>query len=97
MFIYLILEIIGFILGGDASTASLASSQSAELHVNSYDHLSNQDSQSEDREDGRNLNTYDKVYVAKGKEGFRRGRIDYNSLGVLRTKPGFFLILYRLL
>ncbi|PKY51099.1 adenosine deaminase/editase [Rhizophagus irregularis] len=73
---------------GDASTTSLASIQPAELHVNSYDHLSSQDSQSEDREDGKNLNTYDKVYVAKGKEGFRRGRLDYNSLGVLRTKPG---------
>ncbi|GBC06088.1 hypothetical protein RclHR1_06610011 [Rhizophagus clarus] len=73
---------------GDASTTSLASSQSAEIHINSYGHLSNQDSQNEDHEDGGNLNTCDKVCVVKGKEGFRRGRIDYNSLGVLRTKPG---------
>jgi hypothetical protein len=73
-------------LGGDASTTSLASSQSAEsaeIYVNSYDYLS----------DDKNLSTHDKVYVANGREGFRRGRIDYNSLGVLRTKPGLFLLI----
>jgi hypothetical protein len=28
------------------------------------------------------------IQVKFGKDGFRRGRIDYNSTGVLRTKPG---------
>ncbi|RIA92541.1 adenosine deaminase/editase [Glomus cerebriforme] len=72
---------------GDASTTSLASNQSDGLYMNSYDHLSRQ---IDDRENDRNLNICDKVYVANGKKGFRRGRIDYNSLGVLRTKPGRF-------
>ncbi|CAG8707146.1 10567_t:CDS:2, partial [Funneliformis caledonium] len=76
---------------GDASTTSLASNQSledAELYMNSYNHLSQPIPQNYDREINKNLNTHDKVYVAKGREGFRKGRIDYDSLGVLRTKPG---------
>ncbi|CAI2201086.1 15072_t:CDS:2, partial [Funneliformis geosporum] len=73
---------------GDASTISLASNQSledVELYMNSYNHLSQQISQNYDREVNKNLNMHDKIYVAKGREGFR---IDYDSLGVLRTKPG---------
>lgn len=28
------------------------------------------------------------IQVKFGKDGFRRGRMDYKSTGVLRTKPG---------
>ncbi|CAG8821367.1 16399_t:CDS:2, partial [Racocetra persica] len=76
---------------GDASVTSTALNQSpkeAELYINSYS--SNIDSQNCDtvREDQISDDSNSKVKVFKMKDGFRRGRIDYESFGVLRTKPG---------
>ncbi|CAG8603159.1 2044_t:CDS:10 [Acaulospora morrowiae] len=72
---------------GDASTKSLALHQSpeeAELYASSYSDL--RDSSHEINREKEKLNE-NEIMVLKGKDGFRRGRIDYDSYGVLRTKP----------
>ncbi|CAG8444980.1 4655_t:CDS:10 [Scutellospora calospora] len=67
---------------GDASVTSTTLNQppeEAELYNNSYNR--NIDSQNQIFNDCE-------VKVYNMKDGFRRGRIDYESFGVLRTKPG---------
>ncbi|CAG8606159.1 5222_t:CDS:2 [Dentiscutata heterogama] len=75
---------------GDASTTSIALNQSpedAELYINSYN--INIDSQNYDiMKRNQTSECNDKIEVSKMKDGFRRGRVDYGSFGVLRTKPG---------
>ncbi|KAF0516449.1 adenosine deaminase/editase [Gigaspora margarita] len=73
---------------GDASMTSTALNQSpedAKLYINSYNN--NIDSQNYDIMT-RNQTSDCNIEVSKMKDGFRRGRIDYGSFGVLRTKPG---------
>ncbi|CAG8542242.1 adenosine deaminase/editase [Gigaspora rosea] len=73
---------------GDASMTSIALNQSpedAKLYINSYNN--NIDSQNYDIMT-RNKTSDCNIEVSKMKDGFRRGRIDYGSFGVLRTKPG---------
>ncbi|CAG8715044.1 2795_t:CDS:2, partial [Racocetra fulgida] len=75
------------VLAGIVATALNQSPKDAELYINSYS--SNIDSQNCDTVRGDQISddSNSKVKVFKMKDGFRRGRIDYESFGVLRTKP----------
>ncbi|RHZ47265.1 hypothetical protein Glove_586g32 [Diversispora epigaea] len=77
---------------GDASISNLALQQSpedAEIYMNSYSesYESHQNIDCNNNNIDKTTNKF-KIEVVKIKDGFRKGRIDYNSYGVLRTKPG---------
>ncbi|CAG8504322.1 7537_t:CDS:10 [Paraglomus occultum] len=74
--------------GGDASTLSLAqiqSSDDAELYKTAYIDVK-QNRYLVDNDPGAHY-AGSSIRVVNS-DGFRRGRIDYESVGVLRTKPG---------